>query len=188
MDKRIRLLAAVMALCIALTLGLCGCTPKTESRIENAPAREGVSTYGAGENVAPDGTPFETVYVPGIMEFDRSLGAICQFKTSPNGLYAYDELAETLYEFDPEGHCLKEWEADWDDFNALSGGASDGWRLEMHENKEDSNNQSIDYRVLYVKDEQETEIMSFRDEHGTTGLVGGEDFFRIKMALISELN
>jgi len=177
MNKRIRFLAAVLALCIALTLGLCGCTPKTESRKDNAPAREGVSTYGAGENVAPDGTPFETVYVPGIMEFDRSLGAICQFKTSPNGLYAYDDLAETLYEFDPTGHCLKEWEADWDDFNALSGGASDGWRIEMHENKEDYYNQSIDYRVLYVQDGQETEIMSFHDEHGTTGLVGGEDFF-----------
>ena len=177
MNKRIRFLAAVLALCMALTLGLCGCTPKTESRKDNAPAREGVSTYGAEENLAPDGTPFETVYVPGIMEFDRSLGVICQFKTSPNGLCAYDDLAETLYEFDPTGHCLKEWDADWDDFNALSGGASDGWRIEMHENKEDYYNQSIDYRVLYVQDGQETEIMSFRDEHGTTGLVGGEDFF-----------
>ena len=177
MNKRIRLLAAVLALCMALMLGLCGCTPKTESKPANAPAREGVSTYGGEENLAPDGTPFETVYVPGIIEFDRSLGAICQFKTSPNGLYAYDELAKTLYEFDPEGHCLRQWEADWDDFNALSGAASDGWRLEMHENKEDFYNQSIDYRVLYVQDGQETEIMSFRREHGTTSLVGGEDFF-----------
>ena len=177
MNKRIRLLAAVLALCLALTLGLGGCAPKTESNNADLPAREGVSTYGAGENVAPDGTPFETVYVPGIMEFDRSLGAVCRFKTSPNGLYAYDELAKTLYEFDPEGHCLRQWEADWDDFNALGGATSDGWRLEMRENKEDSNNQSIDYRVLYVQDGQETEIMSFRDERGTTGLVGGEDFF-----------
>ena len=177
MNKRIRLLAAVLALFTALTLGLCGCMPKTETRKENAPAREGVSTYGAGENVTPDGTPFETVYVPGILEFDRSLGAICQFKTSPNGLYAYDELAKTIYEFDPQGHCLQEWEAEWADFNALSGAASDGWRIEMHENKEDYYNQSIDYRVLYVQNSQETEIMSFRDEHGTTGLVGGEDFF-----------
>lgn len=175
--KKIRMLAAALALILALTLGLGGCTPKTEAKSENTPSREGVSTYGGAENLAPDGTPFETVYVPGIMEFDRSLGAICQFKTSPNGLYAYDELAKTLYEFDPEGHCLRQWEADWDDFDALSGAASSGWRLEIHENKGDASDRSTDYRVLRQQGGQETEILTFRTQMGTTALIGGENGF-----------
>ena len=166
MNIRIRLLAAVLALCVALTLGLCGCTPKTESRKENAPAREGVSTYGAGENVAPDGTPFETVYVPGILELDRSLMPFTRFKTSPNGLYAFDELSHKLYEFDAQGHCLREWEAEVEDYDALSNSNDSVWRLESRENKQNIGDRSTDYRVLRKQDGQETEIISFRTEQG----------------------
>lgn len=179
MNKRIRLLAAVLALCIALTLGLCGCTPKTESRKENAPAREGVSTYGAGENLAPDGTPFETVYVPGILELDRSLMPVTRFKTSPNGLYAFDELSHKLYEFDANGHCLQEWEGEVEDYDALSNSNDSVWRLESHENKQNIGDRSTDYRVLRKQDGQETEIFSFRAEQGTAGLIGFEDGFLI---------
>lgn len=179
MNKRIRLLAAVLALCIALTLGLCGCTPKTESRKDNAPAREGVSTYGAEENLAPDGTPFETVYVPGILELDRSLMPVTRFKTSPNGLYAFDELSHKLYEFDANGHCLQEWEGEVEDYDALSISNDSVWRLESHENKQNIGDRSTDYRVLRKQDGQETEIFSFRTEQGTAGLIGFEDGFLI---------
>lgn len=179
MNKRIRLMAAVLALCIALTLGLCGCTPKTESRKDNAPAREGVSTYGAEENLAPDGTPFETVYVPGILELDRSLMPVTRFKTSPNGLYAFDELSHKLYEFDANGHCLQEWEGEVEDYDALSNSNDSVWRLEGHENKQNIGDRSTDYRVLRKQDGQETEIFSFRTEQGTAGLIGFEDGFLI---------
>ena len=179
MNKRIRLLAAVLALCIALTLGLCGCIPKTESRKENAPAREGVSTYGAGENVAPDGTQFETVYVPGILELDRNLMPVTRFKTSPNGLYAFDELSHKLYEFDSNGHCLEEWEGEVEDYDALSNSNDSVWRLERHENKQNIGDRSTDYRVLRKQDGQETEIISFRTEQGTAGLIGFEEGFLI---------
>ncbi len=182
MNKRIRLMAAVLALCIALTLGLCGCTPKTESRKENVPAREGVSTYGAGENLAPDGTPFETVYVPGILELDRSLLPVTRFKTSPNGLYAFDDLSEKLYEFDAQGHCLREWEGTYDDFEALTN-ANDGWRLTYRENKADPADRSTEYQVLRTVDGQETEVLSFRTESGVASLIGQTDSFLIyKMA------
>lgn len=172
-------MAAVLALCIALTLGLCGCTPKTESRKDNAPAREGVSTYGAEENLAPDGTPFETVYVPGILELDRSLMPVTRFKTSPNGLYAFDELSHKLYEFDANGHCLQEWEGEVEDYDALSNSNDSVWRLEGHENKQNIGDRSTDYRVLRKQDGQETEIFSFRTEQGTAGLIGFEDGFLI---------
>lgn len=171
-------MSAVLALCIALTLGLCGCAPNTETNKEDSGSREGVSTYGGGENLAPDGTPFETVYVPGIMDFDRSFSLYSQFSTSPSGLYVYDELEERLYEFDAEGRCLREWTASVDEYDALLRSGSSKWRIEMHENKEDFYNQSIDYRVLHIQNGQETEVMCFRDEHGTTGLVGlGEEGF-----------
>lgn len=188
MNKRIRLLAAVLALCIALTLGLCGCTPKTESRKDNAPAREGVSTYGAEENLAPDGTPFETVYVPGILELDRSLMPVTRFKTSPNGLYAFDELSHKLYEFDANGHCLQEWEGEVEDYDALSISNDSVWRLESHENKQNIGDRSTDYRVLRKQDGQETEIFSFRTEQGTAGLIGFEDGFLIVKAWWDERN
>ena len=174
-------MAAVLALCIALTLGLCGCTPKTESRKENAPAREGVSTYGAGENLAPDGTPFETVYVPGILELDRSLLPVTRFKTSPNGLYAFDDLSEKLYEFDAQGHCLREWEGTYDDFEALTN-ANDGWRLTYRENKADPADRSTEYQVLRKVDGQETEVLSFRTESGVASLIGQTDSFLISYA------
>ena len=155
MNKRIRLLAVVLALCMALTLGLCGCTPKSESKSEDTSDRKGVSTYGAGENLAPDGTPFETVYVPGILELDRSLMPITRFKTSPNGLYAFDELSNKLYEFDSNGHCLQEWEGTVEDYDALSNSNESAWRLERHENKENVGDRSTDYRVLRKQDGQE---------------------------------
>ena len=183
MNKRIRLLAAVLALCMALTLGLGGCAPKTESNNADLPAREGVSTYGAGENLTPEGTAFETVYVPGILELDRSLLPVTRFKTFPNGLYAFDDLSQKLYEFDANGHCLREWEGSYEDYDALSGSNGSGWRLEMHENKGDPADRSTDYRVLRRQDGQETEIFAFRTEQGTATLIGGEDFFLLyKMA------
>ena len=109
MNKNIRLWAAALVLCLALSLGLGGCAPKNENKTAASPAREGVSTYGAVENRAPDGTEFETVYVPGILDFDRSLLPITRFQTSPNGLYALDEMGQKHYEFDGEGGCLREW-------------------------------------------------------------------------------
>lgn len=165
-----RLLSAALALILAL--GLCACAAKPEAGQADLPVREDVSTYGGGENLAPDGTPFETVYVPGIMDFDRSFSLYSKFATSPNGLYVYDELAERLYEFDAEGRCLREWTASVDEYDALLRSGGSEWQIKMHENKEDPFNQSIDYRVLHIRDGQEMEVMSFRDEQGTTGLVG----------------
>lgn len=188
MNKRIRLLAVVLALWLALTLGLCGCTPKSESKSEDTSDRKGVSTYGAGENLAPDGTPFETVYVPGILELDRSLMPITRFKTSPNGLYAFDELSNKLYEFDSNGHCLQEWEGTVEDYDALSNSNESAWRLERHENKENVGDRSTDYRVLRKQDGQETEILAFRTEQGTTTLIGEMEFFLLYKMYWDESN
>lgn len=185
MNKRIRIFAAVLALVMVLMLGLCGCTPKTESKNESAPAREGVSTYGAGENVAPDGTPFETVYVPGIFEFDRNLSVATQFKSSRNGLYAFDQMNNTVYDFDAEGHCLTEthWEAG--DQIVADGSV---WRLEGHENKGDPNDRHIDYRVLHFQKGQEIEVLTFRIEQGTADLIASDNFFLIQKTYWDENN
>lgn len=185
MNKRIRFFAAALALFMALTLGLCGCTPNTESKEESAPARKGVSTYGAGENLAPDGAPFETVYVPGIFGFDRNLSAATQFKNSHNGLYAFDQMNNTVYEFDTEGHCLTEtyWEAG--DQIVADGSV---WRLEGQENKGDPNDRHTDYRVLHFQDGQEIETLTFRTEQGTADLVATVDFFLILKSYWDENN
>lgn len=174
MNKNIRLWAAVLALCLALSLGLGGCAPKNENKTAASPAREGVSTYGAGENLAPDGSPLETVYVPGILEFDRSLQPFTRFMTSPNGLYAFDEMAQTLYEFDGEGRCLREWSGGYADYEALSDPDGSSWRLEA---KEDNTARATDYRVLRLRDGQESTVLSFRCENGTATLVGLEEGF-----------
>ena len=174
MNKNIRLWAAVLALCLALSLGLGGCAPKNENKTAASPAREGVSTYGAGENLAPDGSPFETVYVPAILEFDRSLLPITRFMTSPNGLYAFDELSQKLYEFDAEGRCMREWSGDYADYEALADPVSSTWRLEA---REDRAARTTDYRVLRLEGGQESEALSFRCENGTATLVGLEEGF-----------
>lgn len=174
MNKDIRLWAAVLALCLALSLGLGGCAPKNENKTAASPAREGVSTYGAGENLAPDGSPLETVYVPGILEFDRSLQPITRFQTSPNGLYAFDEMAQKFYEFDGEGRCLREWSGDYADYEALADPVSSTWRLEA---REDRAARATDYRVLRLEDGQESTVLSFRCENGTATLVGLEEGF-----------
>ena len=174
MNKNIRLWAAVLALCLALGLGLGGCAPKNEDKTADPSVRDGVSTYGAGENLAPDGSPLETVYVPGILEFDRSLQPFTRFQTSPKGLYAFDEMAQTLYEFDGEGRCLREWTGDYADYEALSDPGGSAWRLEA---KEDKAARATDYRVLRLRDGQESTVLSFRCENGTATLVGLEEGF-----------
>ena len=174
MNKDIRLWAAVLALCLALSLGLGGCAPENEDKTSDRPVREGVSTYGAGENLAPDGSPLETVYVPGILEFDRSLLPITRFMTSPNGLYAFDELSQKLYEFDAEGRCLREWTGSYADYEALSDPDGSSWRLEA---KEDNTARATDYRVLRLRDGHESTVLSFRCENGTATLVGLEEGF-----------
>ena len=174
MNKDIRLWAAVLALCLALSLGLGGCAPKNEDKTTDRPVREGVSTYGAGENLAPDGSPLETVYVPAILEFDRSLQPFTRFMTSPNGLYAFDELSQKLYEFDAEGRCLREWTGSYADYEALSDPDGSSWRLEA---KEDNTARATDYRVLRLRDGQESTVLSFRCENGTATLVGLEEGF-----------
>lgn len=174
MNKSIRLWAAVLALCLALGLGLGGCAPKNEEKKAESPVREGVSTYGAGENLAPDGTEFETVYVPGILEFDRSLPPFTRFTSSPKGLYAFDEQAQTLYEFDGEGRCLREWTGSAADYEALSDPGGSAWRLEA---REDRAARATDYRVLRLREEQESGVLSFRCESGTASLIGLEEGF-----------
>ena len=174
MNKNIRLWAAVLALCLALGLGLGGCAPKNEDKTADPSVRDGVSTYGAGENLAPDGSPLETVYVPGILEFDRNLQPFTRFQTSPKGLYAFDEMAQTLYEFDGEGRCLREWTGDYADYEALSDPDGSSWRLEA---KEDKAARATDYRVLRLRDGQESTVLSFRCENGTATLVGLEEGF-----------
>ena len=185
MNKRIRFLAAVLALVMALTLGLCGCTPKTESKKADSPAREGVSTYGTAENVAPDGTPFETVYVPGIYEFERSFNPTCRFSTSPNGLYVWDEEAKMIYEFDANGHFLSEMHMEHPSSVTPNGIA---WRLEGQENKADYSDRHIDYHVYRLENEIETEVLSFRTEQGTATLVATDDYFLIIKAGWDENN
>ena len=174
MNKDIRLWAAALVLCLALSLGLGGCVPENEDKTSDRPVREGVSTYGAGENLAPDGSPFETVYVPAILEFDRSLQPFTRFQTSPNGLYAFDEMAQKLYEFDGEGCCLREWTGSYADYEALSDPDGSSWRLEA---REDRAARTTDYRVLRLEGGQESEALSFRCENGTATLVGLEEGF-----------
>lgn len=175
MNKKIQILAAALALIMTLTLGLCGCTPQ-KPKGNNQSVQEGVSTYSAADNTAPDGTPFETVYVPDIFEFDRSISPVCQFSTSPNGLYVWDEGAKMLYEFDSNGQFLSETRMEYPGCFTPDGTI---WRLDGKENKGDHSDRHIDYHVFCTKDGTETEVLSFRTDQGTAELAATDDCFLI---------
>lgn len=165
MKNKIRGLAAILMASLLL-LGLGGCASKSDGSPVLDSGQEGVRVVGAQENTAPDGTAFETVYVPDILEFDRPMNYPILFSSSPNGLYVRD-MDDELYEFDAEGHFLRA--LGQVQFRCI---APDGtlWRLDGVENKGDPSDMHIDYTVYRQNDGGETEILSFRTEQGTADL------------------
>ena len=175
MKKSIRFIAAISALVAVLSLGLSGCTPIFKKNApENSQGR--VQVTGGQENLATDGTAFETVYVVDIFEFDRAISAVNQITSSPNGLYVRDEFAELLYEFDTEGNCLRELGNIQPDRIALDGSV---WALDSFENKDDRSDRHIDYTVSRLDGGSWTTVLNFRTERGTADLTVGDGFFLI---------
>ena len=166
MNKKMSGLAAMLAAALLLSIGLAGCGQ------EDGGVQEGIRVVGGGENLTPDGEAFETVYVPGIFEFDRPMNYPISFATSPRGLYVRDMDDET-YEFDAQGHFLRA--LGQVPFNGI---APDGtlWKLDGVENRGGPNNGYIDY-TLFRLDESggETEILRFRTEQGTAALIAADE-------------
>ena len=166
MNRKKRGLAALLAAALLLSLGLTGCEQKDSGE------QEGVRVVGGEENLTPDGETFETVYVPGIFEFDRPMNYPISFATSPRGLYVRDMDDET-YEFDAQGHFLRALGQ-----VQFGGIAPDGtlWKLDGRENKGDPNDRHMDYTVFRLDEGSgETEILRFRTEQGTATLIAANE-------------
>lgn len=166
MNRKKRGLAVMLLAALLFSLGLTGCGKKDSSE------QEGIRVVGGGENLTPDGEAFETVYVPGIFEFDRPMNYPISFATSPRGLYVRDMDDET-YEFDAQGHFLRALGQ-----VQFGGIAPDGtlWKLDGVETRGGPNNGYIDY-TLFRLDESggETEILRFRTEQGTAALIAANE-------------
>ncbi len=178
MNKRIRLLAAVLVLCMALTLGLCGCTPKKqESGIdENAVY---ASTEEWRETIAKKEELTDPVYVADIFSFDHPGVFPVGIQTSPNGLYASvrnRDGEDCVWEFDESGHFLREIPVG----NARMIG-TDGsyWRYEQNETKGDVADRHTDYILTRIKDGQSEEILRFHTERGTADFFLCGDYFAL---------
>lgn len=161
MNKKMRGLTAMLAAALLLSIGLAGCGQ------EDGGVQEDIRVVGGGENLTPDGEAFETVYVPGIFEFDRHMNYPVRFSTSPRGLYVKD-MDDEVYEFDAQGHFLRK--LGQVQFSEI---APNGtlWKLDGRENKGDPDDRHIDYAVSRLDEGGgETEILSFRTGQGTAEL------------------
>ena len=159
-------LAVMLLAALLLSLGLTGCVQKDSGE------QEGVRVVGGEENLTPEGKAFETVYVPGLFEFDRPMNYPISFATSPRGLYVRDMDDET-YEFDAQGHFLRALGQ-----VQFGGIAPDGalWKLDGRENKGDPNDRHMDYTVFRLDEGGgETEIFRFRTERGTAALIAADE-------------
>ena len=181
MKNSIRFWAATLALILALSLGLSGCTPIFRNKAPKN-GESGALVSGGQANVDSEGRPFETVYVAELFDFDRPVGPFSQMTSSPDGLYVYDGRAEMLCEFDGEGRCLRELGDVKPDWIAPDGSV---WGLD---DTEDRNARHIDYTVFRDSGSDKTQVLSFRTERGTAELTLGDGFFLITKLCWDESN
>ena len=179
--KKIKLWAAVMALFVALTLGLGACAPQRgEGAAEDSP-----SAYSTSEDwqrsLSTDAPLREPVYVSGIYEFDRTMYIPFIAAASPEGLYLGVTLedGDRVWEFDSQGHFIREYPCSRPGWIGQDGSV---WNFKSLEAKDKAASRYIDYSLTRSRDGELSQVLSFRQEQGTSDFfLAGEGFCLYKM-------
>ncbi len=179
MKNKYGITAPVLALFTALSLGLGACAPE---RGEEA-AAGGSSAYSTREDwqavLATQAPLQDPVYVSGIYEFDRAMYIPMEAAVSPEGLYLRVSLEEgdRVWEFDSRGRFLREYPSSRPGWIGRDGSV---WNFEGRESKDGS--RYIDYSLTCSKDGQLSQVLSFRQEQGTSDFfLAGEGFCLYRM-------
>ena len=182
MKKKIKITAAVLALFTALSLGLGACASQSG---EDA-AVDGPSAYGSSEDwqtaLNSEATLREPVYVSGIYEFDRAMYIPFEAAASPEGLYLGVTLEEgsRVWEFDSQGRFLREYPSSRPGWIGRDGSV---WNFEGREAKGNVASPYIDYSLTRSRDGELSQVLSFRQEQGTSDFfLAGEGFCLYKMS------
>lgn len=175
MKNKYRITAAVLALFTALSLGLGACAPESG---EDTPAGA-ASACGTREDwqavLATQAPLQEPVYVSGIYEFDRAMYIPTEAAASPQGLYlrVAREDGDRVWEFDRQGRFLREYPCSRPCWIGRDGSV---WNFEGRESK-DSASRYIDYSLSRSRDGQLSQVLSFRQEQGSSDFFPAADGF-----------